>query len=348
MTDKTIDQLVEGLSEKAARRFRLLREGKSKIVCRSIWLLITRKCPFECRHCYFCGSPNGESMTVDQVELAVNNLPVNVETLGISGGEPFTNPKLLKKTLEFIRDRNFPHLTNLTVQTLGFWARDREKTIKKVKEIIELGVNSFYIYGNDSWHIEQGLNPENPELLVEVLQNEFGAIEPSKMMSLNHLFDRDTITYSTRKTRQILPIGRAKWATTPEEWRHIEKDPTCPCRDFLKLNPNGYLYTINFNGEVHFCIFQTAPSLGNIFERPLTQILKNARRRNILQIMSRGDVRELGSKITGDSKEDAEKAISQRGRCLYCIDLLEKYFENRNDKPVLYSVYEKERSRSDS
>ncbi|MBT3231230.1 MAG: radical SAM protein [Calditrichaeota bacterium] len=348
MTDKTIDQLVEGLSEKAERRFRLLREGKTKIVCRSIWLLITRKCPFECRHCYFCGSPNGESMTVDQVERVVNNLPTNLETLGISGGEPFTNPKLLKKTLEFIQTRNFPHLTNLTVQTLGFWARDRKRTISKVSELIDLGVNSFYVYGNDSWHIEQGLNPQNPELLVDVLANEFGAIEPEKMMSLNYLFDRDTITYSTRKTGQILPIGRGKWGTTENEWQRVDTNPVCPCRDFLKLNPNGYHYIVNFNGEVHFCLYQTAPSLGNIFERPLTQILKNARRRDIFQIMNRGDVREFASEITDNSQQVAEKAISERGRCIYCIDLLEKHFENRTDKPVLYSVFEKEKCRSDS
>lgn len=304
--------------------------------------MITRKCPFECRHCYFCGSPKGESMSIEQAKQAVFHLPVRVETLGISGGEPFTNPKLLKKTLEFIKARNFPNLTQLTVQTLGFWARDREKTIRKVKELLELGVNSFYIYGNDSWHLEQGLNPEYPRLLIDVLREEFGAFEPEKMEKMNFVFKRDKITYSTRRTGQILPIGRAKWATVSNEWRHIEKEPICKCRDFLHLNPNGYLYTINFNGEVHFCIYQTAPSLGNIFKQSMTQILKNARRRKILRIMNQGDIREFAEQISGIQKLEAENEITEHGRCSYCIRLFEKYFENRKDRPVLYSVFEKE------
>jgi len=333
------------LTKKAAKRFQLLREGKSKIICRSIWLLVTRKCPFECRHCYFCGSPKGESMTIAQAKQAVSHLPVRVETLGISGGEPFTNPELLKKTLEFIKARNFPNLTQLTVQTLGFWARDRKKTIRMVKELLELGVNSFYVYGNDSWHLEQGLNPEHPRLLIDVLREEFGAFEPEKMEKMNFVFERDKITYSTHQTGQILPIGRAKWATVKDEWRHIEKEPICKCKDFLHLNPNGYLYTINFNGEVHFCIYQTAPSLGNIFEQPLTQILKNARRRKIFQIMNRGDIREFAEQISGIPKSEAENEITEHGRCVYHIELLKKYFENRKDRPVLYSVFEKEQKK---
>ena len=341
--EKTVEQLLEGLNKKAAKRFQLLREGKTKIVCRSIWLLITRKCPFKCRHCYFCGSPEGESMTEEQVERAVNNLPAAVETIGISGGEPFTNPKLLKKTLKSIQSRNFTYLTQLTVQTLGFWAKDRKKTIKRVEELLDLGVNSFYVYGNDTWHIEQGLNPENPELLIDVLIKDFGAIQPSKIMSLNHIFDRGTITYGTRKTNQNLPIGRPKWATANDEWQYIEKNPICRCRDFLHLNPNGYIYTINFNGEVHFCIYQTAPSLGNIFEQTLTQILKNARRRKVFQVMNRGDISELAEHISGEKRQVAEKSISEHGRCIYCVDLLAEYFENLSQKPVLYSVFEKER-----
>ena len=162
---------------------------------------------------------------------------------------------------------------------------------------------------------------------------------------MNHAFERGAITYSTRKTSQILPIGRAKWATTVDEWYQVNANPICPCKDFLYLNPNGYIYTINFNGEVHYCIYQTAPSLGNIFEQPLTQILKNARRRKIFQIMSRGDVREFAEIISGETGEDAEKNIAERGRCLYCVDLCERYFENRNNKPVLYSVFEKEQQR---
>ncbi|MDP8228860.1 MAG: radical SAM protein [Candidatus Electryoneaceae bacterium] len=308
---------------------------------------MTRQCPFECRHCYFCGGPNGETMTTLQAKSVVDHLPDNVETIGISGGEPFTNTKLLKSILGFIKDRNFPDLTRTTVQTVGFWARDRERVKRTLDELIKLGANSFYIYGNDDWHREQGLKPECQELLIDVLIEEFGAYKPGKMEEIESIFTKDGITYSHKKTGRILPIGRASWATTEDEWMEKSKrPPVCPGRDFLDLHPDGYIYMINFNGEVHFCNWKSGPYLGNIFDLPLAQILEEARKRKILQVMNEGDISKLASEICGIPKQDATREIDQRGMCVYCNEILGAYLANSDEEPIIHSIWRREREKA--
>jgi len=331
---------VESPRDKAARRWVLVQDKSSKIVCRSIWLLITRKCPLKCRHCYFCGSPTGESMTVEQARKMVHHLPSGVESIGISGGEPFTVPKVLRATLAAIQERNFPNLTKVTVQTLGYWATDRKKTIRTVKELTGLGVNSWYVYGDDDWHREQGLNLENRALLLDVLQNDFGAYLPPRGEEVEALFTRGRITLSRHRTGKILPIGRAAWATTTDEQQPIDTSFDCRiAKDCLTLKPDGYIYTINYNGEVHYCTHQTAPALGNIFERPLTQILKNARRRKLFQVMNSGKIVDYAEQICGVPRAEAEAGILEHGKCVYCTKITGELLAGRKDEPVLFGVF---------
>ena len=75
----------------------------------------------------------------------------------------------------------------------------------------------------------------------------------------------------------------------------------------------------------------------------MTQILKNARRREIFQVMNRGDVRELAQNLTGKSLQDTEVKLKESGRCLYCVDLIDSYFKTHQNRPILYFVFEKER-----
>ncbi len=337
------------IKEKAARRLQLVRDGKSKIVCRTIWILMTRKCPFECRHCYFCGSPQGETMSVEQARNVIDHLPIDVEAIGISGGEPFTNPKLLNSILRFIQDRDFPELTQTTVQTVGFWARDREKVKQTIGELVKLGANSFFIYGNDHWHREQGLKSECQELLIDVLKEEFGAIKPEKVDEIESMFTKEGITYSHRRTGKILPVGRASWATTEDEWTQSGNRPgLCPRRDFLDLHTDGYHYIINFNGEVHFCSWQSGPSLGNIFDLHLAQILNNAREQKIFQIMSEGYTAKLASEICGIPKQDTLNEMNPNVVCIYCNKILGQFLENSENEPIMRSIWRQERVKAET
>ncbi len=334
--------------DKAKERLQLVREGKSKIVCRSIWLLITRKCPLECRHCYFCGSRDGKSLTLPQVERIIQHLPAGIESLGISGGEPFTNRKLLYETLKLIKKRNFPSLTNINVQTVGFWAKSKVHAKKVIGELIDLGVNSFLIYGHDKWHWERGLQKERQEMLVDVLINEFDAYKPKGMQAQVRALFRpdDRITYSLNETRLVRPVGRAAWATTPKEQSPPSTNPICRWNDFLHLSPKGYIYTINFNGEVHYCIYQIAKPLGNIIERPLIDILKNARRNKFFQIANKGlNIANLAVEYFGMSEQEAIRSIELKGRCVFHWEILTQYFKNRKDAPIMYDVFKLERER---
>jgi len=259
---------TKSVTEKATKRLQLLRDCKTKIVCRSIWLRINNICPPEFQNKKYPETLGIGSMHVSQVKSAIDHFPSSVETIGISGGEPFTTPKLLKQALALIQQRNFPNLTQTTVQTIGNWATDRKKTKQTIKELIALGINHFNVYGAELWNLQNGLQPACHQLVCNVLRDEFGAISPqtiSKLAEVEYIFMPDAITFSYRANGYLLQIDTSN-----------SRPSTI---DSIDLNRNGYIYTIGVDGTVHCGNQIHEAPLGNIFERPLSRILQTARQR---------------------------------------------------------------------
>jgi len=139
MSREDID--MEEVEAKIQNRLSLLANiEQPRFIHKCICFAITRKCPFECRRCFFCGSKDGESVSVADAKEIIANLPDDLEEIVLTGGEPFVNMRLLYDVLTEIKNRRFPELSRISILTTGFWATDREYVREIVRELADLGV----------------------------------------------------------------------------------------------------------------------------------------------------------------------------------------------------------------
>ncbi|MFQ6040998.1 MAG: radical SAM protein [Candidatus Poribacteria bacterium] len=339
------------MGAKIQDRLNLLRNvEKPRHIYKCICFAITRKCPLECRRCFFCGSKDGESIDIADARTIIANLPDDLEVIAITGGEPFANVGLLFDVLREIKNRDFRELSQIAILTTGIWATDRKYVQETIKKLVDLGVNMFAVGAFDKWHYEAGLKKELPELLVKVLKEDFGAIEPnfnrkkSNEEILREVYSHNLYVRPMANNTAIL-AGRAMWAVKGDEKGIlIQPDFSFMCRGFLETS-YGYTYYVNFNGELHFCANFSARPLGNLKDESFNSILSRSKNDEFLQMIHEGDMMVFAEKYFGMSKEEVKRELEYWGTCGFCTRLFTKYFKDRDDKPIMHKIYEIERGR---
>ena len=126
-------------------------------------LMLSYKCPAECRHCMYACSPKwpGDWISVEQLEIYLPQLARVIAPspygrrhmsldhgLHFSGGEPFLNFSLLLKALEIAETLQIP---STFVETNCYWCksdgltRERLQVLKQSGLIgIMISVNPYY------------------------------------------------------------------------------------------------------------------------------------------------------------------------------------------------------------
>jgi hypothetical protein len=126
-------------------------------------LMLSYKCPAECRHCMYACSPKwtGDWITVDQLEKFLPQLAKVIRPspygrqymslnhgLHFSGGEPFLNFKLLLRAVEIAETLKIP---STFVETNCFWCKNDMLTRERLQALkgkglkgIMISVNPFY------------------------------------------------------------------------------------------------------------------------------------------------------------------------------------------------------------
>ncbi|MFQ5887854.1 MAG: radical SAM protein [Candidatus Hydrothermarchaeales archaeon] len=127
-------------------------------------LILSYKCPAECRHCMYACSPKWDGDWISQEELKkilmqlagkIEPSPYGSEAMSLNyglhftGGEPFLNYELLCNAVEIADELNIP---STFVETNCYWCVNDELTRKKLQLLKERGlkgilisVNPFYL-----------------------------------------------------------------------------------------------------------------------------------------------------------------------------------------------------------
>jgi len=338
------------IENKIINRLNLLKDIENpRHIYKCVSFSITRKCPLECRRCYFCGSKDGESIDIEDAKRIMENFPNDLESIYITGGEPFSDIELLFRILEIIKERGFSELTRIAVHTTGFWVKDKDYAKKICKRLIESGVNFFAMGTFDRWHYEAGLEKEKPELLLNILKNDFSTIELDSGKSygyedlLREVFS-SKLYVRPMASNAAVPVGRAMWVIKEKE-KTIYPEPSFMCRGFLDTE-YGYDYFINFNGELHFCSWYTAKPVGNIVKEPFDILVKRAKQDRLLcEMQTEGNMIDVAAKHFKLSKERAVDMLKEKGNCGFCTSLFIDYFKERDDKPIMHKIYEIEKKK---
>ena len=163
-------------------------------------LMLSYKCPAECRHCmYACSSKwKGDWLTVDQLEQFLPKLAKVIKPspygrqhmslnhgLHFSGGEPFLNFKLLLKAVEIAETLKIP---STFVETNCFWCKDDLLTRERLRALKENGLKGILISVNPFY--AEYVPFEKTDRCIRISQEVFGPNVMVYQMEYYRLFKR--------------------------------------------------------------------------------------------------------------------------------------------------------------
>ncbi|MBN2142931.1 radical SAM protein [Candidatus Woesearchaeota archaeon] len=275
-----------------------------------IYFVTTRNCNLKCGHCYLSAGPGLEHTTVstENFQKAVDNLPKKKIRLVITGGEVFTMQEQLYNYLSIVKRENKERRRTtrkgaesrqitINLQTNGLWAKSPYATKKVIKKLSDFEV-SYLDVSRDQFHTSQGVTEEALQSIYDVakragIRTRFGGI--------------DAIGYAFSK-------GRSAEKTTPN--KDTDRSGILDCNNSLRKQH----LTIREDGRVYSCCYSVFSYPGNLFEEPLESIVAKARQDPAIQEYERGGVAAIAIAQGHDEKFVAEY-VKKNGACALCLKL---------------------------
>lgn len=269
-----------------------------------VYSILTRKCDKSCKHCYLSAGPDiDETMSLDDFARAISHLPKSNGSLKLSGGELFTidvGPYLdiIKTENEQREKRNKIHIS---VQTNGSFGKSKRRDAI-LETLAAAGVKDMDISSDDAFHAEQGI--------------ESAALQELQQAASNHHIIT-AVRGGPQKNSQVMPIGRGKNISNELD---LEKSFDRHCVDVL----DNYSLGLLVDGRVVMCCYSFG-SLGNLFEEPLTRLVRQGRKNQRYSIMNAGGPEALAVN-DGWQKKDVKDLLAVHGTCGLCYRLFKDEF----------------------
>ena len=269
-----------------------------------ISIMLTEACNLRCSHCYMSANAKGKTLTTEQIDKLIENLPMNCLRISITGGEPYMCRDKLYYILNKITQKFNKNLPEIRVETNGMFFYHDDETIKKeVEKLIQLGVATLRL-SDDEFHEQGGLD-------IKKLRN------VEKVVRENNL----NIVVSTLFQDKAVAFGRAKELISDK----IDKK-TCLNRKESLIIP--YFYT-TIDGEVSTCAWKCAPSLGNCFKNSWDEIVEKLNT-PIQHAIINSDILKVAEIVSGDDKDKFEhlkNIIETKGQCMACKEMFKGTYD---------------------
>ncbi len=167
-------------------------------------ILITTKCSTGCKHCIY-GNLKREDITKETIKKGLKLFKkLNINVLGISGGEPFESYDnlifLIKEALEFFSPKK------LFLITSANWANTSQEVKEKLDPLFAIGLKNLII-SIDSFHIEK-ISPRNYFLILNYLNGR--GISPVISVRYNNEINKQKKLFETIKTEYDVKIFTKK------------------------------------------------------------------------------------------------------------------------------------------
>ena len=232
---------------------------------KSIHMLLTYTCNFECDHCFlYCSPGSSGTFTIEQVEQVldqVNNVP-SINSIGFEGGEAFLYYPLLVESVRLCTRQGL----STSIQTNNYWAGSARDAELWLKPLADAGLGLLEV-SRDTFH--HGEEPsETAEYVMSAAQNIGLAtrdicINPPEVDMPVETGKGEPIYKGGPKLR-----GRAVEKLAPGLPTQPEDNFTqCPYED---LTDPGRVH-LDAYGNVLLC---QGLSMGSIWETPLPELLE--------------------------------------------------------------------------
>tara|TARA_Y100000034_G_C6864249_1_gene393697 strand:+ start:306 stop:1250 length:945 start_codon:yes stop_codon:yes gene_type:complete len=175
------------------------------------WIFFTEKCNLDCEYCFYKFRDLKSTLTFEQIKTIIDSMPSNIEFV-FSGGEPFAEWNLLKKSIEYIRKSKNSYIL---IQSNGVLINEEQVNFLKENKVnIEIGLDGLEI---SNIH-RKGINTK--------IQNKI--LENIKILNQNFIHTTCTMTVHPSQCMNMLQnieylisIGLNKIEVTPaifEKW----------------------------------------------------------------------------------------------------------------------------------
>ncbi|MFA5887391.1 MAG: radical SAM protein [Candidatus Nanoarchaeia archaeon] len=289
---------------------------------RQVYFRITDKCNLKCRHCCYSCGPDGKSISPENLEKVIDNIPEDTIYLTISGGEVFAVKDVLMHALDYIteknKERNKEGITPISIQVItnGFWVKETEQTFKIIHELYNKGVRTLAIGSNDRYHREQGINLK----MLDPYGNESPLAIALKMLKekLEYKGGMKVEMPFEIKRAFAASFGRAKKLPAKERDDNQHCIATYMFPEQIAINPDGSVYP---------CCWAATPSIGSALNDNLEKIANRTMKDKIFRRLVTEGPRGVAKQI-GYYKEKDEMLYRAK-QCVMCMELFEEIKNGR-------------------
>lgn len=255
----------------------------NKSMKQNVCIIMTDKCNAECKTCCFSCSPKNSAVIDEKLMLkAIDDAAElgSIETIGFSGGEPFLYYELMKKGMEYAKQRGF----GVTVATNGFWGGwDDEEMAKKLSALPLDHISFSYDYYHAEYVAENAFERAVGYCKANNISYSVG-IGETKEKKANDFF-RELGTEKYLMEFYIYPylrVGRAEKKMPEDVFYKFCDTQQMHCRS------EGF-FAVRYDGEVFPCcvqtVFDTALSMGNISKSSLKKIMEDGRLAKLVKMI---------------------------------------------------------------
>lgn len=227
-----------------------------------LYIRITNNCNLTCTHCCYESGPGGHTMSPKDIESLVNNIDIDLARVEVTGGEPFTRPKIMHQLLGGLSRHKHTTTASLNISTNGMWVNGLDSTVKTLAELQQYGLDRIAITSKDPFHAEQGMDISKIDL-----SDKRSALSVALRTFREGLNGKSSFGMLSTGVYKPTPVGRAR--SLPRS-RVAGKNLCCD-----KIYQDSMSYTINPQGDVYSCTYELIPPVGNIFRQSLSEIHEN-------------------------------------------------------------------------
>ncbi|MDA1193181.1 MAG: hypothetical protein O3A46_16015 [Candidatus Poribacteria bacterium] len=316
-----------------------------------------------CGHCLNGSGPNGVSMTFEDIDRTVANLPHLIREIEISGGEVL-HPEALPLTLHTIRRcrERFGRDLLLSIQTNGDFFRNRDHTKRLVGELRDAGLRRIVVASMDIYHGRGNTDEEKFEerkrhyaRVAENLRQEgvrfvgssdFQSLSDDPKVLTAHFFGADIQDrFSGFIVDDLVPNARAVRAGLVSEMDHGVKycRNHAGARGFLGSDTDDQV-AIN-GGAVYPCCWFTEFPLGDARAIPIPKLLMSYIADPLALAQHLGDPHrawEIASLIDESLSEELREIIDgqrELNECVGCRNVTTEYANLMRRRG--YALYER-------
>jgi organic radical activating enzyme len=291
----------------------------------SIYWVFTQSCNDTCDHCYNLSGPRGTKISESECLAIIENLPLQVGRIILSGGEPLAEKNKLYLILDALQ-KKYEGKTQIMLQTNGDLL-----TAEILDILIEKGVNRFDIASIDRYHKAAG--GRLMELASLFDSRHVNGDEKDPLVTKDNYLGKPSTTWGYWGANEEMWLG-GNWARgralEKNIWKRDGSHNFCGILSgaigFLSGGENIPQEISIQLWKINPCCPGTKEPMGDARKVKISALLEKISYIPVFQALDKGDPYRMGESI-GITEDYARKRCNElENVCLWCDEFFDKHF----------------------